>query len=61
MKAYIKKDTKESDALWLIVEREDIKADRKEDSAGNIAYAIIEDEVKLIRDACNDYLKKCKN
>lgn len=65
MKAYIKQDTKNSKALWLIVETEDKPAEietimgtlRTEDSAGNVAYAIVEEEVEAIRDACDKWLK----
>lgn len=65
MKAYIKKDTKNKDALWLVVEREDQPADikgimgvlRQEDSAGNVAFPFLSDEIKAVRDACNKYLK----
>lgn len=57
MKAYIKKDTKNSKALWLIVETENKPAEietimgtlRTEDSEGNVAYAIVEEEVEAIR------------
>jgi len=57
MKAYIKKDTKNSKALWLIVDTENKPAEietimgtlRTEDSEGNVAYAIVEEEVEAIR------------
>jgi hypothetical protein len=65
MKAYITKDTKNSKGLWLIIEG-DKPADiegimgmlRTEDSAGNVAYAIVQEEVEAIRDACDKWLKK---
>jgi hypothetical protein len=41
-KAYIKND---SGSLWMIIDGED-----------PIAWPIAEDEIALIRDACNDYL-----
>lgn len=66
MKAYIKKDGINSDALWLIVQRGDEYADikgilgmfREEDTAGNVAYPVMEAELKAIRDAINEYLDK---
>lgn len=69
MKAYIKKDTKNSKALWLIVETEDKPAEietimgtlRTEDFEGNVAYAIVEEEVEAIRDACDKWLKNKNN
>jgi hypothetical protein len=68
MNAYIKQDTKNSDALWLIVEREDKPAEiegimgilRTEDSAGNVAFPFLKDEIKLIKKACEDYLTSQK-
>ena len=68
MKAYIKPDTKNSDALWLIIEREDKPAEikgimgilRTEDSAGNVAFPFLKDEIKLIKKACEDYLTSQK-
>jgi hypothetical protein len=64
VKAYITRDTKKSEALWLIIEKTDKSPElasimgelRIEDLADNTAYAILPDEVKLIRDACNDWL-----
>lgn len=69
MKTYIEKDTKKNDALWLIIEREDKKPNlegimgitREEDSAGNVAFPILKDEIENIRDACEEYLLKDKD
>lgn len=63
MKAYIKRDTKKSEALWLIVERGKLPADvekimgmfRDEDDAENMAYPILEDEIDAIMQACIDW------
>lgn len=51
-KAYIKADAKNSGALWLVVEREQKHPDE------NVAYAILEDEVEAIMQACNNYCVK---
>jgi len=68
MNAYIKQDTKDSDALRLSVVREDKPAEiegimgilRTEDSAGNVAFPFLKDEIKLIKKACEDYLTSQK-
>ena len=62
VKAYIKKD--KGDARWLIVERVGESAEveaildqfRSEDSDNNVAYAILENEIQAIMQACMDYL-----
>jgi hypothetical protein len=67
MKAYIKQDTKKSNALWLIVERSDeppkslgglMGMFRDEDAAQNVAYPLLGDEILAIRDACEDWLER---
>jgi len=72
-KAYIKRDNENLNALWLLVVRgldsveiEPIEAEiklmeglfREEDEAGSVAYPILKDEVKAIRNACNVWLTK---
>lgn len=65
MRAYIKPDAKKSGALWLIVERGKKSPEvevimgqfRDEDVSENVAYAILDDEVEVIMQACSDYLK----
>ena len=49
MKAYIKKDSDRSDALWLRIERDD--------GSPTIEYPILADEVGLIMKACEKWLK----
>lgn len=59
--------------LWLFVDREgDMKnhpddiinalgiSEREEDKPGRVAYAILPQEIKAIRDACNEWLKENK-
>jgi hypothetical protein len=48
MKAYIKKDSDRSDALWLRIERDD--------GSQTIEYPILADEVGLIMKACEKWL-----
>ena len=56
-----------SEALWLFIDRKpdrtttadelkDLFGIRDEDE-GNVAYAILESEVEVVRDACNKYLE----
>ena len=58
--------------LWLIIENDnathsfDVFSDefaipRNEDIAGGVAYAILPEEVEVIRDVCNEYIEKNSN
>lgn len=49
---------KQPDGMWLIVDK-GISGDPKSIDDG-CAWAIEEDQVEPIRDACNEYLKKIK-
>ena len=69
MKAYIKPDSENSEALWLVVSRgEDAEAlaegvealkgtTRDEDVQDSVAYALLKDEVEAIMRACKEYLE----
>lgn len=65
MKVYIQQDTVDSEALWLIIERNDKPAGtkfimgvkREEDSAGNVAFPFLKDEIESIKKACDKWLK----
>jgi len=69
MKAYIKPDSENSEALWLVVSRgEDAEAlaegvealkgtTRDEDSKEDVAYPLLKDEVEAIMRACKEYLE----
>ena len=65
------REANEGKGLWLFIDREeDIKthpddimnalgiSDREEDGAGRVAYAVLPEEVVVIRDACNEWLKE---
>ena len=53
--------------VWLFIDRdkkteeEEIRnlfdVIRDEDEAGNVAYAFLEEEIEVVRDACNKYLE----
>lgn len=56
---------KNGKGLWLLVDKtgnkpsaDDLPAPWQE--SGDVAYAITDDEVEAIRDACNNYLDKRK-
>lgn len=66
MKARIEKVKGQGDAVWLFVDREKNRPKRDAeylehvliDEEGDIAYALLESELPVIRDAINEYLSK---
>jgi len=69
MRAFIKPDSENSEALWLVVSRgEDAEAlaggvealkgiTRDEDAQDNVAYPLLKDEVEAVMRACKEYLE----
>ena len=66
MKTYIKRDTKNPEALWLIVERTEQSPEienlmgifRDEDLDNNIYFPVLPEEVSLIKEACEEWLER---
>ncbi len=66
MKIYIKQDSENNNALWLVIERSDKKANlnpimgvfRNEDIENNLAYPLLGDEIEGIKEACEEWLEK---
>ena len=66
MKTYIKRDTKNSEALWLIIERTEQSPEienlmgifRDEDLDNNIYFPVLPEEVSLIKEACEEWLER---
>lgn len=71
MKARIQK-ADETGALWLFIDRDDNRLKDVEEVSeimfdlhikdeGNVAWALLDDEVEVVRDACNEWLNTNKN